>query len=168
MAMFNHPGLLTVLATGVLTACLAAISWIDFRTLRIPDVLSVPLIGLGLLWAALQPEPSLLHSLIGAIAGFGVLALIGELYFRRNGAEGLGLGDAKLFSAAGAWLGWQALPQVLLIAAVAGLVFALIRMRTVAAPKVQIAFGPWLALGFWVVWIWQATLRLAPSAAWSP
>jgi leader peptidase (prepilin peptidase) / N-methyltransferase len=80
--------------------------------------------------------------------GFVLLAVIGEVYFRRKGTEGLGLGDAKLFGAAGAWLGWQALPTVLLIGSVGGLVFALIRGRTD-----RVAFGPWLALGLWVMWV---------------
>lgn len=150
-----YPDLLALAATGVLTGFLCAIGWIDARTLRIPDALSLPLAGLGLGWAALQPEPLVLAHLIGAVLGYSVLALMGWVYFRRSGAEGLGLGDAKLFGAAGAWLGWQALPQVLLIAAVTGLVFAVARKAARASPKVHVAFGPWLALAIWLVWLWQ-------------
>jgi leader peptidase (prepilin peptidase)/N-methyltransferase len=136
---------LILLETGLLTAVLAAIAWIDARSLRIPDALSLPLIGLGL-----AVQPALWDPVIGAVLGYGVLWLIGGLWFRRTGTEALGLGDAKLFAAAGAWLGWQALPQVLLIAALSGLAFALARRQ-----RGPLAFGPWLALGFWLVWMWQ-------------
>lgn len=156
----SQSGSFTVLATLGLTACLAAIAWIDARSLRIPDRLSLPLIGLGLCWAALQPDAPMVPHLIGAALGYGVLAIIGSAYFRRTGTEGLGLGDAKLFAAAGAWLGWQALPQVLLIAATTGLIFALIRKSQGAFGPAQMAFGPWLALGIWLVWIWQEVLPL--------
>ena len=138
---------LTVTATVGLTASLLAVAWIDLRSFRIPDTISLPLIVAGLALAALTP--GLPDHLIGAGVGFAVLAAIGEVYFRRTGEEGLGLGDAKLFAAAGAWLGWQALPQVLLIAAGAGLIFALIKGNK----GQRIAFGPWLALGFWGVWM---------------
>ena len=67
--------------------------------------------------------------------------------FRLTGEDGLGLGDAKLLAAAGAWLGWRDLPVLIVLAAVSALVFAL-AMRTRKIP-----FGPWLAAVFWVLWI---------------
>ena len=158
--LLAHPTALALLATALLSGALVAIARIDAATLRIPDALSLPLIAVGLLWAALLPPPAFLHHLIGAATGYLSLALIGEAYFRKTGAEGLGLGDAKLFAAAGAWLGWQALPQVLLIAATCGLIFAVIRRRHPEQPR-ALAFGPWLALGFWLVWVWQNLWPLA-------
>ena len=80
-----------------------------------------------------------------------VLAVIGEVYFRRNGTEGLGLGDAKLFSAAGAWLDWTSLPLVLLLAAGGGLLY--VAVSGSLKKRAGIAFGPWLALAFWLVWM---------------
>ena len=88
---------------------------------------------------------------MGAAVGYASLAGFGALYFRLRRREGLGLGDAKLFAAGGAWLGWQALPLVLAVSAVTGLIFALVtRRRPPAAP---VAFGPWLALGIWLGWL---------------
>jgi leader peptidase (prepilin peptidase)/N-methyltransferase len=134
----------------VLGATLLAIAVVDFRTYRIPDWLSLPLVAAGLAWIALtEPERWSAH-LVGAAAGYLSLAGFGALYFRLRRREGLGLGDAKLFSAGGAWLGWQALPLVLAVAAVAGLMFALAIGRRSAAP---VAFGPWLALGIWLGWL---------------
>ncbi len=147
-------GPLLITVTLALTAILVVISVIDLRQYRIPDVLSLPLIGAGIAVAYVQPSVPVVPHLIGAGAGFLVLAVIGEIYFRRNGTEGLGLGDAKLFSAAGAWLDWTSLPLVLLLAAGGGLCYVSItgnfKMRS------SIAFGPWLAFAFWLVWIHSA------------
>ena len=135
-----------LLETAVLAVWLGAIAVIDARTLRIPDGLSLPLVALGLV-----VSQDLAGHLIGAGAGFLLMAGFGAAHFRLRGVEGLGLGDAKLFGAAGAWLGWQALPWVLLIGALGGLVWALVTRRSG-----DLAFGPWLALGFFVCWLGQA------------
>jgi leader peptidase (prepilin peptidase) / N-methyltransferase len=134
----------------VLGLMLLRIAMVDAATRRIPDMLSLPLIGLGLGLAALSLTPALADRLIGAGTGFLVMAALGEAFFRWRHREGLGLGDAKLFGAAGAWLGWQALPLVLVLASGAALIWALVRRQR------SLAFGPWLALAFWL--IWAATL----------
>ena len=107
--------------TVCLTLTLAAISVIDLRTRRIPDALSLPLIIAGLSLAVILPQVYAADYFIGAIGAFALFAGMGESYFRLRGVDGLGLGDAKLFAAAGAWLGWQNLPMVLLIATTGGL-----------------------------------------------
>jgi leader peptidase (prepilin peptidase) / N-methyltransferase len=140
------------MATLGLTAVLVAVAVIDLRSFRIPDRLSLPLIAAGLVLAWAMPVQPIWHHLIGAMAGFALLAGLGEWYFRQRGVDGLGLGDAKLFAAAGAWLGWQALPAVLMIAACGGLAFAV--LDGTARRAAGIAFGPWLALGFWLAWLW--------------
>ena len=143
-------------ATLALLLCLLLITLEDLRSFRIPDTLSLPLITAGLILAWLLPDfdrrsTGLPDHLIGAAVAFLLFALTGEVIFRRTGTEALGLGDAKLFGAAGAWLGWQALPSVLLIASFGGLGCALIvRHRT---GRSAIAFGPWIALGFLSVWL---------------
>lgn len=134
----------------VLTFVLARLSWIDLRTFRLPDVYTLPLILAGLILATGDKGIGLPASLLGCLLGFALFWAVGQYYFWRTGQEGLGLGDAKLFAASGAWLGPAALPYVLLIAALGGLVF--LRMRKNAVRR-EIAFGPWLALGFWLVWI---------------
>lgn len=143
------PALWETMATLGLLAALAAIAVIDLRSLRIPDALSLPLVAAGLAVAPALRGGATADHLIGAAAGFALFAVIGEVHFRRRGVEGLGLGDAKLFAAAGAWLGWQALPWVLLVAALGGLAFAL-----AAGRGRPVAFGPWLALGIAATWLW--------------
>ena len=139
------------LASVGLGVALAAIAVWDLRTRRIPDAISLPLIVAGLGWAFWCGERAWPSYLIGTLAGYASLAGAGALYFRLRGREGLGLGDAKLFAAAGAWLGWQTLPLVLLVGSVGGLLYAVLaRQRDAPA---ELAFGPWLALGIWLAWI---------------
>ncbi len=135
--------------------CLLILAVIDYRHLILPDVITLPLIPLGLAVAYwLRPEDILTH-VAGAALGFFALALIAWLYRYFRGRDGLGLGDAKLLAAAGAWLGWQALPGVVLVAAVMALLTALaaslIGDRLSATSEV--AFGPYLALAFWASWL---------------
>ncbi|QUJ76772.1 prepilin peptidase [Sulfitobacter albidus] len=137
--------------TGLLAGGLGWLAWIDLRTHRLPDRLTLPLIALGLCGAALEGWDRVVAGAIGGVAAYALLALVGHLHFNRTGREGLGLGDAKLFAAAGTWLGWAALPMVMLIAAGTALVFALLTRRG----GTQIAFGPWIALGFMIVWLIQ-------------
>ncbi|MBS0472770.1 MAG: prepilin peptidase [Proteobacteria bacterium] len=145
-----------VIASCVLGWTLLTLSAIDARTGYLPDVLTLPLIAVGLVVAWLIDPAIVVEHLIGAAAGFAVFAVLGEVYRRLRGRDGLGLGDAKLLAAAGAWLGWRGLPTVVLLAALAGLAFVLFRrMRgedITAADR--LAFGPALALGIWLVWLY--------------
>ena len=132
---------------------LLALAWIDWQLLRLPDILTLPLLGLGLAATLLEAPDALLSSVIGALAGYLALRLIDEGYRRLRGHEGLGQGDAKLLAAGGAWLGWEALPWVVLLAAFVGLALALLqRARGVALTRdTALPFGPPLALAIWIV-----------------
>ncbi|TMM51784.1 prepilin peptidase [Sulfitobacter sabulilitoris] len=136
----------------VLFGALAALCWHDLRDFRLPDALTLPLIALGLIAAGWQAGGFPVGAVVGAVVGYGSFAAIGWAYFRRRGIDGLGLGDAKLLAAAGAWLGWAALPLVVLGAALPALVFALVTRRDTAR---RIAFGPWLCASFAVLWLAQ-------------
>lgn len=140
----------------VLTAALAAISVIDWRTRRIPDALSLPLVAAGLYFGHSAGASPFVDHLVGAAVGYAALAAFGAGYFRLRGREGLGLGDAKLFAAGGAWLGWQALPLVLLTAALGGLAYVAIARSIASDRDPRIAFGPWLSLAIWLAWIGAA------------
>jgi leader peptidase (prepilin peptidase)/N-methyltransferase len=119
-------------------------------------VLTLPLIPAGLALAYLIEPGRLSDHAIGAGAGLVGFALIAWLYRRLRGREGLGLGDAKLLGAGGAWLGWQALPSVVALGAAIALALAL--AGATAGGKLsattRIAFGPYLALAIWVVWLY--------------
>ena len=131
-----------------LGAVLAIAALIDWRRMILPDWITLPLIPLG--WAmSLLGSPSLSDRLLGSLAGFALFAGIAVLYRRWRERDGLGLGDAKLLAAAGAWIGWRDLPSVVLLSAVAALGWALIARRD---PEQPLPFGPFLAGAFWLVW----------------
>lgn len=105
------------------------------------------------LW--LPDQPWRAHA-IGAVVGYCLLRGIAWGYHHWRGIDGLGLGDAKLLAAAGAWLGWEALPSVILIASLSALLVALglhLARRPLTLTS-KLPFGPALALGFWCVWGW--------------
>jgi leader peptidase (prepilin peptidase) / N-methyltransferase len=134
---------------------LLALAAIDLRHYLLPDVLTLALIPAGLA-VALALDPALLPAhLLGALLGFATFVVIGQVYRRLRGRDGLGLGDAKLLAAAGAWLGWAALPSVVAIGAVLALALALAQALGGAklALTGKLAFGPHLALAFWLVWL---------------
>ena len=122
---------------------------IDLKSYRLPDIYTLPLVALGIGVNAVLQWAVPTQSLWGAAVGFAVFWLIGAVFYRLYHHEGLGLGDAKLFAAAGAWLGVALLPYVLLIAACSALIFAVVTGKNRESP---IAFGPWLALGFLIGW----------------
>ena len=135
--------------------CLLALAVIDIRDGLLPDVLTLPLVvsGLAVTWVY-WPEEFPQH-VVGALAGYAALWLIRFAYQKLRRRDGLGLGDAKLFAAAGAWLSWWGLPSVLLYGSVATLIGAIIALRETESIEARhIPFGPGLCLGFWLVWLY--------------
>lgn len=131
---------------------LLTLALLDAEHFWLPDKLTLPLLLLGLL---IVNEPPLLHRAIGAAAGYAVLALIGLAYRAARGREGLGGGDPKLLAAIGAWLGWQALPFVLLAASLAGLGWAAIaalRGRPMSGQD-RLPLGTLMAVAAWPIWL---------------
>jgi leader peptidase (prepilin peptidase)/N-methyltransferase len=149
------------LGVAALGWALIVLAAIDLRHYLLPDILTLPLLLLGLMIAALAAiDPGLrwrvaaADAALGAAAGFASLALIGWAYKALRGRQGLGLGDAKLLAAAGAWVGWQGLAGVVLIAALAALAVSLaLAARSRRRPRLsdRLPFGPYLALGTWLV-----------------
>ena len=134
---------------------LLALAWIDWEWLRLPDALTLPLILLGLGFTAWLDAPALPDHAIGAVVGYLAFRAIALAYRALRGREGLGRGDATLLAAGGAWLGWQALPLVVLGAAAAAL--ALVGVRALRGRSLSAAtaipFGPALALAIWVLFL---------------
>ena len=125
----------------------------------LPDRLTLPLIPAGLLVAWLGIGPPLQDRLIGAAAGFVALWGIAAGYRALRGREGLGEGDPKLLAGIGAWLGWQALPFVLLSAGLLGLAavaLSIARGRQVAATD-RLPLGTLMALAGWPLWLLTAS-----------
>ncbi len=151
----------TVVPVAALGWALITLAAIDLRHFLLPDALTVPLLLLGIALAAGGLDVSGISwpiafsdALVGAASGFLSLALIAWVYLRLRGRAGLGLGDAKLLAASGAWVGWQGLASVVLIAALAALAVSLALAaykRRRPALGDRLPFGPYLALGTWLV-----------------
>lgn len=132
----------------VLLSFLLALAVIDAQTLLLPDALTLPLLWLGLSFNLSSTWTTPANAVIGAMAGYGALRLLHALFKALTGRDALGLGDCKLLAALGAWLGWQALPYLVLTAALAGTSGTLLwRWRHGGAFARPLAFGPWLAAG---------------------
>jgi len=134
---------------------LLALAWIDAQHWLLPDRLSLPLVLIGLAAALIFDPAALTDRALGAALGYLALRAVALLYRRVRGRDGLGQGDAKLLAAAGAWVGATALPQVILIAAFAGLLAAAcLRLSGVRlGPFSALPFGPFLAFATWLVWL---------------
>jgi leader peptidase (prepilin peptidase)/N-methyltransferase len=150
------PGLLTL--TVLLGWLLLALAAIDARTFILPDGLNAAVAVLGAAMLASVRPPDWGMNVAGAVIGFGLLWLV-ELFYRRlRGRDGLGRGDAKLLGAIGLWVGAFGIAPVLLIASLSGIAAALLlslRESKTLSGQSAIAFGPWIALGGYIVWLLQ-------------
>jgi len=144
------------------TWALVALTVIDLDHQILPDVITLPLLWLGLLaslaWheALLPPMPTDPGSaILGAAAGYVLLWSVYWAFKLLTGKEGMGYGDFKLFGALGGWMGWQMLPMILLFSAFAGAVvgLALVAFRG-RDRNVPIPFGPYLAAAGWIALMW--------------
>lgn len=152
-AALNGGAWLHVALTAVLGWQLLLIATVDGEHQILPDALTWPLIVTGVLGGL--AEGRVLARLGGAVAGFGVLWLIGWLYERLRKRRGLGDGDPFLLAGAGAWVGWMGVPSVLVWACAVGLSLVLARLlaRRLVAMTDRMPFGLYLAAGIWLTWL---------------
>jgi len=144
---------------------LVPMSFIDLDHKLLPDQLTLPLLWIGLIINSFDIFVSLESALWGAIIGYLSLWTVYWAFRLITGKHGMGYGDFKLLAALGAWLGWEAIPMIILMSAVAGVIIGLgFRLcRTDTDPEMP--FGPLLALGGLVFLLygdgtWQVVNRL--------
>ncbi|MFA5949758.1 MAG: A24 family peptidase [Hyphomicrobium sp.] len=149
----SRPDLMMALLLGCVLASLSAI---DVITYRLPDVLTMPLALAGLAACAYFSPEDVAWRGLAALVGFAMLYAVSAFYRSRRGKDGLGLGDAKLFAATGAWVGLDGLPSVLLVASATALTGAVAAMLVGfhVRGETRIPFGPFIALGTWLVWLY--------------
>ncbi len=163
---------LAALLIGLMSALLVLLIKIDAQCRLLPDPLTGLLVATGLLAHALDLPPqavSLADGIAGCAAGYGLLWLLAKIFRRLKHDQAMGRGDFAMSAGLGAWLGWQSIAMVWLIASLCGLAMAgLLRLRwrfvhrqelapqpkSVDFLKQQIAFGPALALGGIITWIY--------------
>ncbi len=155
MASFGIAPLPEALAGALFGWLLLALALLDTRHFWLPNRLTATLglAGLAVALAGIGPPPG--ARLIGALVGYLALEGVRRGYRALRRREGLGGGDAKLFAGIGAWLGWAALPAVLLGASVLGLLCAL--ALVIGGRRLQrtsrLPLGTFLAIAAWSLWL---------------
>ncbi|WP_275957828.1 prepilin peptidase [Rhabdochromatium marinum] len=146
-------------AALVFTWSMIALAVIDFDTQLLPDSITLPVLWLGLLLSLFGVFVEAETAIIGALAGYLSLWSVFQVFRLLTGREGMGRGDFKLLALFGAWMGWQALPQIILLSALPG---ALVGIALIALGRQQqrtpMPFGPFLAIAGWISLLWGATI----------
>lgn len=163
------PGAIAAIKLSLFGWLLLPLAWLDFRHYWLPDRLNLALaLGAVVMVIALQWHLGSLnlvrtgtaiisYHLLSGLIGFAILWFVSKAYVYLRGREGLGGGDPKLFGAIGMWTGWEALPFILLCAAVLGLILALVAMaagRDITGTT-RFPFGTLLALSAWPLYFYQ-------------
>ena len=147
VAAYLHFGpTLQFLASLGLLYSLISLTGIDYDHQLLPDRITLPLCGAGLLLSAYFGWVTPTQSIYGAIGGFVSLWLVYKLFLLITGKHGMGYGDFKLLAALGAWLGVSQLPLIILLGSLIGSVIGVVMIRLNGASK-PFAFGPSLAIG---------------------
>ena len=135
----------------VFVVVLVALSFIDLSTFRLPDIMTLPLLGTGLLEAFLMPgNPNGWESLLSALGAGGVFWIIAQVY-----PQGMGLGDVKLVAAIGAFLGFPSIILAVFMGSFVGACLGIFLLVTGRRHfQQQIPFGPYLALGAILTLLW--------------
>lgn len=143
-----------LVVSALLGWALLALAAMDYRRYFLSDYLTLPLIPAGIGVNAWMPGGDPAGAAFGAALGFGLILAVALAFEKYRGMPGIGMGDAKLFAAAGAWVAWTGLGSVLLIAvAVAAILAILLRRRPGELNwRMAVPFGPGLCLGFWLTW----------------
>jgi prepilin signal peptidase PulO-like enzyme (type II secretory pathway) len=142
---------------ALLILALIYLAYIDWRTFRLPNTITLPMIFLGIAFNVISDtrftNPS--SALLGACLGFGLLWILNSGYRLLKGRNGIGMGDAKLLAALGAWLGWSALPSILLIASLIGLMGGIIWLKWRNLQLQQaFPFGPFIVIAGIIELLW--------------
>ncbi|PCJ40678.1 MAG: prepilin peptidase [SAR86 cluster bacterium] len=147
------------LAILILTWSLIVLTMIDYDHQLLPDDITMPILWLGLLINYFELITTLEAAVLGAIAGYLILWTVYWLFKLLTGKEGMGHGDFKLLAALGAWMGWQALPQIILLSSLIGALLGIGLIIIKGRDKnIPIPFGPYLAGAGFVSLLWNDEL----------
>ena len=143
----------------LLTWALIGLGAIDLEARLLPDALTYPLLWLGLLFNLGAVFAPLTDAVIGAAGGYLILWGVFHGYRLLTGKEAMGYGDFKLLAALGAWLGWQALPFLVLLSSVSGALVGIVLLASGRHRReAPLPFGPYLAAAGWLGLTWGGDL----------
>ena len=138
-----------------LTWALVSLTMIDFHKQLLPDNITLPLLSLGVIAGIFGLFTDLQSSVIGAMAGYMILWTVFHTFKIVTGKEGMGYGDFKLLAALGAWMGWEYLPQIIILSSLVGAIIGISMLVVLKHDKnIPIPFGPYLAIAGWIALIW--------------
>lgn len=139
----------------ILSWMLIAAIFIDLEKQLLPDIITLPLIWLGLLSNVNHIFTSPQNAIIGAASGYLSLWIVAKVFKLIRKVEGMGYGDFKMLAAFGAWLGWQLLPLIVLAASLSGLIVG-VSLIVYKKHKFNqpLSFGPYLAMAGWAAFFW--------------
>jgi len=148
------------LAVMMITWVLIALSMIDFDHKILPDDFTLPLMWAGMLFNTSSfAFITLSQSVWGAALGYFSLWSVFWLFKLMTGKDGMGYGDFKLLAALGAWLGWQAIPGIILYSSLVGSAIGVVLIFILKRDKNNgIPFGPYLAVSGWLVLVCKEML----------
>lgn len=144
------------------TWALICLTMIDADTKMLPDQITLPLLWLGLIVNIQGANVDLQSAVLGAIFGYLSLWSVYWAFKLATGKEGMGYGDFKLLAALGAWMGWQALPIIILLSSLVGAVLGiLILVMSKQGKDTALPFGPYLAAAGWITFLWGDQISTA-------
>jgi leader peptidase (prepilin peptidase) / N-methyltransferase len=131
----------------LLVFSLIIVTFVDLDFQIIPDILSIPGIIAGIGASFFIPTISWIDSILGILAGGGFLFIIAVTYKWLTNRDGMGGGDIKLLAMVGAWLGWKAVPFILLISSFIGaLIGSISLLLAKKSLRYKIPFGPFISI----------------------
>jgi leader peptidase (prepilin peptidase)/N-methyltransferase len=151
-----------VLAALFFTWCLISLTMIDADHKLLPDQITLPLLWAGLLVNSFALFVPLADAFWGAVAGYLSLWSVYWGFKLLTGKEGMGYGDFKLLAALGAWMGWQAIPVIILLSSLVGaIVGSVILVASKQGRNTALPFGPYLAAAGWITFLWGEQITQA-------
>lgn len=149
----------SLLGALVFVWALIALSFIDIDEQLLPDVITLPLLWLGLLLNLGGLYTNIYASVIGAAVGYLSLWAVYKVFKLITGKEGMGYGDFKLLAMFGAWMGWKPLLLIVMLSSLSGTVVQLSLMRfNLNKSGGPFSFGPYLALAGLICFLWGETI----------
>ena len=157
MSPFNGLPLAALFAFPLLVS-LALITHIDWSHFRIPNLLSIPLIPLGLAEGFVREPSEVLDRAMAASIAATLFFAVRHIYKKFRRVEGIGLGDVKLMAVAGAWCGLTSLAPIVLVACLAALSMIYVRrwsgeLDESISWQSKVPFGSFLAPTILAAWL---------------
>ncbi len=147
-------GVTTGLLTLVLSWSLICLAMIDYDRTILPDDITLPILWLGLIANSFNLLIDFKDAFWGAVIGYMILWLLAGAFKLVTRKEGMGHGDFKLLAALGAWIGWQALPTIIILSSLSGAIIGGTLILLGRDRHQPIPFGPYLAIAGWITLIW--------------